>query len=31
MKFEELLGDWYADFELLNSVEKMSYVLGGEL
>ena len=31
MKFGELLGDKYADFELLNSVEKTSYVLGSEL
>ena len=31
MKLEELLGDRYADFEALNSVEKTSYVLGSEL
>ena len=31
VKFEELLGDRYADFELPNSIEKMSYVLGSEL
>ena len=31
VKLEELLGDSYADFELLNSVEKMFYVLGSEL
>ena len=31
LKLEELLGDRYADFEALNSVEKMSYVLGSEL
>ena len=30
-KLEELLGDRYADFEALNSVEKTSYVLGSEL
>ena len=27
----KLLGDRYADFQLLNSVEKTSYVLGSEL
>ena len=27
----KLLGDRYADFEALNSVEKTSYVLGSEL
>ena len=27
----ELLGDRYADFEALNSVEKTSYVLGSKL
>ena len=31
LKLEELLGDRYVDFEALNSVEKMSYVLGSEL
>ena len=31
VKFEELLGDRYADFEVLNSVGKTSYVLGSEL
>ena len=31
LKLEELLGDRYADFEALNSVEKTSYVLGSEL
>ena len=31
VKLEELLGDRYADFEMLNSVEKTSYVLGSEL
>ena len=31
VKLEELFGDRYADFEVLNSVEKMSYVLGSEL
>ena len=31
VKLEELLGDRYADFEVLNSVEKTSYVLGSEL
>ena len=31
VKLEELLGDGYADFEVLNSVEKISYVLGSEL
>ena len=31
LKLEELLGHRYADFEALNSVEKMSYVLGSEL
>ena len=30
-KLEEPLGDRYADFEALNSVEKTSYVLGSEL
>ena len=30
VKLEKLLGDRYADFELLNSVEKTSYVLGSE-
>ena len=30
LKLEELLGDSYADFEVLNSVEKTSYVLGSE-
>ena len=29
-KLQELLGDSYADFELLSSVEKTSYVLGSE-
>ena len=29
LKLEELLGDRYANFEALNSVEKMSYVLFG--
>ena len=28
---QELLGDRFADFEVLNSVEKTSYVLGSEL
>ena len=31
LKLKELLGDRYADFEVLDSVEKMSYVLGSEL
>ena len=31
LKFGELLGDRYADFEAMNSVEKTSYVLGSEL
>ena len=31
LKLEELLGDRYAVFEALNSVEKTSYVLGSEL
>ena len=31
VKLEELLGDGYADFEVLNSVQKTSYVLGSEL
>ena len=31
VKLEELLGYRYADFEVLNSVEKTSYVLGSEL
>ena len=31
LKLEELLGDRYANFEALNSVEKTSYVLGSEL
>ena len=31
LKLEELLGDRYTDFEVLNSVEKASYVLGSEL
>ena len=31
LKLKELLGDRYADFEVLNSVEKTSYVLGSEL
>lgn len=31
VKFEELWGDRYADFELFNSVEKRSCVLGSEL
>ena len=26
LKLEELLGDWYSDFEALNSVEKTSCV-----
>ena len=26
VKLEELLGDRYADFELLNSIEKTTYV-----
>ena len=30
-KLVELLGDRYADFEVLNSVDKTSYVLGSEL
>ena len=30
VKLEELLGDRYADFEALNSVEKMSYGLRRE-
>ena len=30
VKLEKLLGDRYADFELLNSVEKTSYVLESE-
>ena len=30
LKLEELLGDRYADFEALNSVEKTSYVLRSE-
>ena len=29
-KFQELLGDRYADFDLLSNVEKTSYVLGSE-
>ena len=29
-KLQELLGDSYADFDLLSNVEKMSYVLGSE-
>ena len=29
-KLQELLGDSYADFELLSNVEKTSYVLGSE-
>ena len=28
VKLEELLGDRYADFELLNSIEKKFYELG---
>ena len=31
LKLKELLGDRYADFEALNSVEKTSYILGSEL
>ena len=31
LKLEELLGDRYADFEVLNNVEKTSYALGSEL
>ena len=31
VKLEDLLGDRYADFELLNSVEKTTYVLRSEL
>ena len=31
LKLEELLGDRYADFEALTSVEKTSYILGSEL
>ena len=31
LTLEELLGDRCADFEVLNSVEKTSYVLGSEL
>ena len=31
MNLEELLGERYADFEVLNSVGKMSYVVGSEL
>ena len=31
LKLEELLGGRYADFEVLNSIEKMSYVFGSEL
>ena len=30
-KLQELLEDDYADFELLDNVEKLSYVLGSEL
>ena len=30
-KLQELLGDKYLDFDILNSVEKTSYVLGSEL
>ena len=29
-KLQELLGDSYADFDLLSDVEKTSYVLGSE-
>ena len=29
-KLQELLGDSYADFDLLSTVEKTSYVLGSE-
>ena len=29
-KLQELLGDSYANFDLLSNVEKMSYVLGSE-
>ena len=29
-ELQELLGDSYADFDLLSNVEKMSYVLGSE-
>ena len=29
-KLQELLGDSYADFDLLSNVKKMSYVLGSE-
>ena len=31
LKLEELLGDRHADFEVLNSIEKTSYVLWSEL
>ena len=31
VKLEEMLGDRYADLDLLNSIEKTSYVLGSEL
>ena len=31
VKLDELLGDRYADLEVLNSVEKTSYVLGSEV
>ena len=31
VKFGELLGDRYADFEELNSIEKTSYIVGSEL
>ena len=30
-KLQELLGDKYIDFDLLNYLEKTSYVLGSEL
>ena len=29
-KLQELLGDSYADFDLLSNVDKTSYVLGSE-
>ena len=31
VKLEELSGDKYVDFEVLNSVKKTSYVYGSEL
>ena len=30
-KLQELLGDRYADFDKLSSIEKTAYVLGSEL